>query len=428
MATQPTEVGVETYGTGYLEERKLVCRWHPALSGFLTFLLAFVIFWVTWKIFFEPAGPMSLYTPMKAFQYITWVNAVVIIWALVFHFWPFHRRWLDTANPVAKALALGLASTAIAIFIIHVIFQGMVGHLGLAYFSPGQLYGTGLEGMLYFQVFEYAALAAAFLGIIMIWFVPAWSLNFESWPWKGLKQPALGFSVFSFGLLVSLVFFLFTAHNHLGLLSVRWELMNSICPAWWTSFAHTLSGYFFLALFLWWIAILFTYDLLWEKWPFREIKRAGIRRWGSFWAVVAIGVCIAFGLYFAQETYPAWGQAVQGARLRAGEHWRWMNIASMAGFWIAAMVFWKYFCGNWPTKFSAATNWIARTWIVVAMTAIFQAVYYTAICPILGLQTTMFHSYQFPLAPIFWLVIIMIIVAWFGDMWPGWKKVKGGGT
>ena len=89
----------ETYGTGYLEERKLVGRWRTPWPQIVSFLFVAAIFYVSWWIFMDPRGVLRLYTPQVGYMYTRWMLIVAIWMVYLFQYWPFKRKWLEKTHP-----------------------------------------------------------------------------------------------------------------------------------------------------------------------------------------------------------------------------------------------------------------------------------------------------------------------------------------
>ena len=177
----------------YLEQRKLVKRWSGPIAPIANLIFTLILFAITWWVFQDPRGVMRFYTPYVGYNYCRWWLIILIWMAYIFDFWPFKRKWLETAHPLQKGLVLSLLSVAIMIMMIHGFFQSVLGNTAFAYFNPQQL--LKLKGLTEFYATEYAAQACMMFAVIASWISPAWVVALEGRPWENLAQPAKGFSI-----------------------------------------------------------------------------------------------------------------------------------------------------------------------------------------------------------------------------------------
>ena len=78
---------MEQYGTGYLEERKLVKRWNGPISAIVSLLFTLGVFYVSWWIFQDPRGWLRMYTPYVGYMYTRWWLIVLIWMVYLFNYW-----------------------------------------------------------------------------------------------------------------------------------------------------------------------------------------------------------------------------------------------------------------------------------------------------------------------------------------------------
>jgi amino acid transporter, AAT family len=95
----------------------------------------------------------------------------------------------------------------------------------------------------------------------------------------------------------------------------------------------------------------------------------------------------------------------------------------MAIFLLVPALFLKFYCGNWPKKFSLPVNVLIRTGIAVVAGVLFYIFYYKTSHMFLGTQKGFSHPQQFPMIPTIWLINIWLVHHWFMDNWPAWKMV-----
>jgi len=409
----------EKFGTGYLEERKLVKRWAGPIPAIVALVFTLAIFYATWWIFQDPRGMMRMYTPYVGYMYTRWWLIVLIWMVYIFNYWPFKRTWLETTHPVIKGTVLTAISVVILYVLIKGFFEGLLGNFGLAYFNPGQL--TKLPGITEFFAIEYAALACLMFAALASWLSPAWIVACEEAPWQDLKQPSKGFSILVMTFFLSTLIYFMTMHSHMGILYYPWQFFTSIAPPYWEKFANTVSGNFHVSWIMCCTVSVWLVETIWGRYPFNLIKRNGLRRVTAFFGIIVIAFAMHFFLYFAQEL--TWGEAIRGTRRDAAPDWRWLHVGEMAVFFLVPALFITFYCDNWPKKYSMPVNVMIRTGITIVAAVALYIFYYKTSHLFLGTQKGFSHPQQFPMIPTIWLINIWLAHHWFMDNWPGWKMV-----
>ncbi len=409
----------ERFGTGYLEERKLVKRWKGPVPAIVNLVFTLVLFYITWWIFQDPRGLLRMYTPYVGYMYTRWWLIVLIWMVYLFNYWPFKRAWLEKAHPLVKGAVMTAVSIGVLLVLIKLFFEAFLGNFGLAYFNPDQL--TKLPGITEFFAIEYAALACLMFAAIASWLSPAWVVAMEESPWQNLKQPGKGISMWVMTFFLSTVIYFVTMHPHMGILYYPWQYFASIAPPYWESFANTVSGNFHVAWIMCCTVTVWLVETIWERYPFSLIKRPGLRRVTAFFGIILIAFCMHFFLYFIQEL--TWGPAIRGTRRDFAPDWRWLHVGEMAVFFLVPALFLKFYCNNWPKKFSLPANVMIRTLIMLGAGILLYMFYYMTSHTFLGTQKGFSHPQQFPMIPTIWLIDIWLVHHWFMDNWPGWKMV-----
>ncbi len=402
----------------YIEERKLVKRWNGPLPALANLAVILVLFYGTWWIFQDPRGIMRMYTPYVGYMWCRWILIMLIWVAYIFNFWPFKRTWLEKTHPVLKGFILTAFSVAIFLGVLKLFFNGFLGNFAIAYFSPAQLTKLGLTE---FYAEEYAAQAILMFAAIASWLSPAWVVAAENAPWQKLGQPVRGFSVLMLTFFMSVLVYFVTMHPHMGILFDPWQKYAAIAPPYWQNFANTVHGNFHIAWIMCATVIVWMYETIWERYPFKLIKTDWLRRLTAFFGIFIIAVSLSFFLYYAQEL--AWGPAVRGTRRLMAPDWRWLHVGEIAIFWLVPALFMYLYCDNAPKRFSTPMNVFLRTVISIAAAAVIYIVYYKTSHLFLGTQKGFSHPQQFPMIPMIWLINIFLINSWFMDSWPGWKLV-----
>ena len=409
----------ETYGTGYLEERKLVGRWRSPWPQIVSFLFVAAIFYATWWIFMDPRGILRLYTPQIGYMYTRWMLIIAIWMVYLMHYWPFKRSWLDNAHPVVKGIILTAVLAGVLLVVIRGFFFGFIGNFAITYFSPKLMMEMGITE---FFAMEYASLACLMFASLASWLSPSWSVSFDNRPWDKLKQPALGFTVLAVTFLISMLIYLATMHSHMSILFFPWQQYAAVTPPWWMEFAGTVSGNFHIAWIMSCTVVVWIVETIWERWPFSAIKNVGLRGFVTFFGIIALAFAFAFGVYFMQEL--RWGPAIMGDRYMDDPGWRWLHVGETLIFFLLPALFINFYFGNWPQKFSKPLNWVIRNFLTVVLGITIYILYYKTSHLFLGVQQDMAHAQQFPMVPTIWFINMMLVHHWFMDNWPAYKKVK----
>ena len=408
---------MEESSVNFLEERTLVKRWKGPIPAIVSLVFTLVIFYITWWIFQDPRGLMRMYTPYVGYMYTRWLLIVLIWVAYIFYYWPFKKSWLYKTHPIIKGIVLTAFTVVILWVLIKGFFEGLFGNFGMAYFSPAQL--TKLPGITEFFAIEYAALACLMFAALASWLSPAWVVACEEAPWQNMKQPGKGISIIIVTFLLSMIIYFLTMHSHMAILYYPWQYFTSIAPPYWENFANTVSGNFHVAWIMCATVTVWLTETIWERYPFSLIKNNAARRITTFFGIIVIAWCMFFFIYFAQEL--AWGEAIRGTRRLFAPDWRWLHVGEIAVIILVPALFIRFYCNNWPTKYSTPVNVFIRTVITVIAGMAFYVVYYATSHHLLGTQKGFSHPQQFPMIPTIWLIDIWLIHHWFMDNWPGWK-------
>lgn len=420
LSSKEHVVAEETYGTGYLEERKLVGRWKKPWPQIASFLFVCAMFYASWWVLMDPRGVLRLYTPQVGYMYTRWVLIIAIWMVYLFHYYPFKRVWLDKTHPVLKGIILTAVMAGILLIVIRGFFFGFLGNFAITYFNPTRMVEE--YGITQFFAMEYSSLACLMFAALASWLSPAWPVAFENRPWQKLKQPALGLTIFAVTFLLATIIYLATMHSHMAILFYPWQQYTAITPPWWMDFAGTVSGNFHIAWIMCCTVVVWLVETIWERWPFSEIKKPGVRGIVTFFGIIAIAFALAFGFYFAQEL--SFGPAIMGDRHIDDPGWRWLHVGEMAVFFLLPAMFINFYCGNWPQKYSKPVNWTIRTVLTAVLGVAVYYIYYKTGHLFLGVQQDMAHAQQYPMVPTIWFINMMLINCWFMDNWPGFKKVK----
>jgi len=413
------ETAIERYGEGYLEERRLVHRWPAAIGHLVTLSVLAALFYATWWLFQHPQGWLRLYTPYVGYMYTRWLLIVFIWMVYIFNYWPFRRHWLETAHPVWKGVVMTAVAVALMMLLIKGFFEGILGRFAIAYFDADQL--AKLPGITRFFAEEYTALAILMFAAIASWLSPAWVVACERAPWQREAQPVQGITILLVTFFLSTVVYFVTMHPHMGILYYPWQYFASVAPPYWEKFANTVSGNFHISWIMCCTVVVWLVETTWERYPFRLIERAWLRRLATFVGIVALAWCFHLFLYFAQELW--WGEAIRGTKRDAAPDWRWLHVGEMMIFWLVPALYVHFYCNNWPRAYSAPVRILVRNLVTLLAACALYWAYYSFAHLALGTQPGYSHPQQFPMIPTIWLVNLMLVHHWFMDNWPAWKKV-----
>ena len=409
----------ERYGGGYLEERVISPRWPALVTHVVNIVALLTVFYITWWIFQDPRGIFRLYTPYVGYMYTRWLLIILIWMVYIFEFWPMRRSQLDSWHPLLKAAVAVPVAVLIMMLVIHGFFHGLLGNFGIAYFDAERT--KDLPRMTQFFAEEYAALAILMFAALASWLAPAWVVGMERAPWQHEKQPVQGSTILVVTFFIATVLYFVTMHPHMGILYYPWQYFTSIAPPYWEDFAGTVSGNFHISWIMCATVVVWLVETIWERYPFRLIRNAWLRRLATFFGILAIAWAFHLFLFFAQELFL--GETIRGTRNDNAPDWRWLHVGEMMIFMLLPALYLNFYCGNWPTKFSAPVNLLVRTAIMMAAGLLLMILYYNISHLVLGTQRGISQPEQFPMIPTIWLINIMLVHHWYMDNWPAWRKV-----
>ena len=410
----------ERYGAGYLEERQISPRWSAPLTHAVNIVALLTVFYITWWIFQDPRGIYRLYTPYVGYMYTRWLLIILIWMVYIFQFWPMRRSQLDSWHPLLKAAIAVPVAVLIMMAVINGFFHDLLGNFGIAYFNAERT--KDLPRMTQFFAEEYASLAILMFAALASWLAPAWVVGMERAPWQNEKQPVQGITILVVTFFIATVLYFVTMHPHMGILYYPWQYFTAMAPPYWEEFAGTVSGNFHISWIMCATVVVWLVETIWERYPFRLIKNAWLRRLATFFGIIAIAWAFHLFLFFAQELFL--GETIRGTRNDNAPDWRWLHVGEMMIFMLLPALYLNFYCGNWPTKFSIPVNLLIRSTIMIVGGILLMILYYNISHLALGTQRGISQPEQFPMIPTIWLINIMLVHHWYMDNWPAWRKVQ----
>lgn len=397
----------------WIGKRILKSRWNTFLSGIVNFVIMIAVFFTLWRVVMDPTGIMRLYTPMYGFSYFQVLLIAILMTALIMNFKPIKTKFLLDKHPVIKGITL-LILNLVAIFIaVKIIFNSIIGNIGIPYFSPSELVDLGMSP---FLAREYASAAVIYVCALTGLVLPIWFFYFNNWPAKEIRDARGGITSAIAIMFFSILGFFVLLQPHFGILFYPWQKFTSAFP-WWESFAGTLSGNFNLGWIMCWTAAVWTIELMWDGYPLKLVKQQPYK------SIVGVVGSFIFGMIlfktFLLMENVVWGPAVRGAKLMLAPDWRYLHAGESAMFMLVAVIAWSTYFKNWPKKFDLEVNLLVRTVIVSVISVVFYLVYYNFNHLVLGTEPGYAHPSQFPLAPMVVIICLMLMHDFYFDKWPG---------
>jgi len=345
---------------------------------------------------------------------------MVIHWGMdCFDFWPFSRRFLREANPLVKGILLLLFYVIIALLVMFVLYNRVIGRLGPIFFSgPALLAGGGL-GQYAQTAGENAAYAQIMMDTCIIFFTILWLTAFGYAPWGKAGKLVRAFSVWIMGMFLAVIAFAFLFYPHIAYQFYPAQIFMAVSP-WWSGWAMTISSLFHFGWMVPALVLLYWTTQLWEGRPFSLIKNTFWRGAVTIMVVVLAGIAIMMlsnsimDWYFDTEAFEGGNTVEQPA-------WRWNHVAEMFMYMaVAGAILYHYF-DNWPRGFSLPVRAIVRTVIAVVGGLIIAWLYYALGPTFLGNVPGMAMEGDTSLC---WTVMLLSLVIAHGAFFDGFPFKK----
>jgi AAT family amino acid transporter len=409
----------ENTETRWLEERQLKNVIPQPFSGLLNLALIVVLSTLFYYVFFSPAGYMRLYTPNLGVALVITI-LMVIHWGMdCFDFWPFNRRFLKETNPLVKGIVLLLFYVVIALLVMFVLYNEVIGRLGPIFFSgPALLAGGGL-GQYAQTARENASYAQIMMNTCIIFFTILWLTSFGYAPWGKSGKTTRAFSVWIMGMFLAVIAFALLFYPHIAYQFYPAQIFMAASP-WWSDWAMTISSMFHFGWIVPALVLLSWTNMLWEGRPFSLIGNPFWRGVVTIVAVVLAGIVIMFVSNRIMDWYFG-TEAFEGGSMAELPAWRWNHVAEMFMYMaVAGTVLYHYF-DNWPKGFSLPVRAIIRTAIAMAGGLVMAWLYYALGPVFLGTVPGIAQEGDTSLC---WTVMFLILVIAHGVFFDGFPFKK----
>lgn len=405
----------------WLEERGLEPRWSLAASGLANLAVWIVAVLVVWWIVFSNQGVVKLYTPLLGFSLVIWTLLIMLWLAELFDFWPFSRRFLQSAHPLTKGAVFTATTLAIYLVLIFGIVFFIIGKLGITYFNWNSLMEFGELGQDMTSVRENTSWAMLCLSIpfflVSVWFMRGLGKDL----FHELKEPKFGLANWLFVTVVSIPLYVIFFHPHLGSMFHPQQVYTAV-PPWWQAIAHTNSAEYTLGiLFCSVIGVFYTLHL-WDGWPLQLVRRQPWR-----FIYFAVGSLVIGYLIFRIQLWifdRLWYEAYVGGQNEASFGWRYSHTVTMANFVLVVALIQNLFFGGFYEKMHRVLRSIIKTVVAIVLGLCFAWGYYSWGPLVLGVTEGVSHPSENASAFLIMTINILMIQDLFMDRWPGYRLKK----
>ncbi len=405
----------------WLEERGLEPRWSLAASGLANLAVWIVAVLVVWWIVFSNQGVVKLYTPLLGFSLVIWTLLIMLWLAELFDFWPFSRRFLQSAHPLTKGAVFTATTLAIYLVLIFGIVFFIIGKLGITYFNWNSLMEFGKLGQDMTSVRENTSWAMLCLSIpfflVSVWFMRGLGKDL----FHELKEPKFGLANWLFVTVVSIPLYVIFFHPHLGSMFHPQQVYTAV-PPWWQAIAHTNSAEYTLGiLFCSVIGVFYTLHL-WDGWPLQLVRRQPWR-----FIYFAVGSLVIGYLIFRIQLWifdRLWYEAYVGGQNEASFGWRYSHTVTMANFVLVVALIQNLFFGGFYEKMHRVLRSIIKTVVAIVLGLCFAWGYYSWGPLVLGVTEGVSHPSENASAFLIMTINILMIQDLFMDRWPGYRLKK----
>jgi len=327
-------------------------RWGQPATGIVSFIVFFLVAWLTWYIFSDPRGPVGSF-PYPFVMYLAMMILVGLWQHMFLGDWPFQNM-----SQPARGIVQTIVNLILVWFVIHVIFYRVLG-LGFNFLSmsnleelarAGKTLLPGVKPLLYDDLIKGAARfpERAVVTFVLIGFYsyPFVTILFGKWPIRpsDLPQPQAGLAEIGWTSLLTLFFYTVLIVPFWGM--IYGQLYGSsfgLNFPWWGGIAGINHVHWVFGWWEWMIIVLFMTPNVWRMKPWSLITLP--QPWKgliSFILNVVLGYILA---YLCVVLAPAWLGDVLHHIEAAAEKTRflWYHAAEIAGFTLIPFLIWHHY-------------------------------------------------------------------------------------
>ncbi|HDM75598.1 MAG TPA: hypothetical protein ENG51_03910 [Deltaproteobacteria bacterium] len=389
-------------------------RWGQPLTGIISFIVFFLVAWLTWYIFSDPRGPIKWF-PYPFVMYL----AMMILAGLWQHMflgdWPFQNM-----SQPARGIVQTIVNIVLVWFVIDILFYRVLG-LGFNFLNYYGMEAVGKPGKL-------AQVAVVCFVLIGFYTYPVFTIFFGKWPIRpsDLKQPAAGFAEIGWATAVTLIFYTVLIVPFFGLIFKT----PALATPWWKDIGGTPHVHWVFGWWEWAIIILFITANVWRMKPWSAMNISQPAKGIISMALSFVGayilalICIKIApAWIPHETFHHLEEAKGIAEVK---RFLWLHSAEIAGFTLIPFLIWHHYFDD-MCPMSDKDSWGAfffRTIGVLVFTAINYWFFYYANFGHWGLGNHHMAelSHRFPhgesLIWNFWWIIPLLWNEWFFHKWP----------
>jgi amino acid transporter, AAT family len=334
-------------------------RWGQPMTGIISFIVFFVVAWITWYIFSDPRGPVGSF-PYPFVMYLAMMILVGLWQHMFLGDWPFQNM-----SQPARGIVETIVNLILVWFVIHVIFYRVLG-LGFNFLSQinletlaqaGKTMLPGVNPLTYDALIKGTARfpERAVVTFVLIGFYsyPFVTILFGKWPVRpsDLSQPEAGLAEIGWTSLLTLFFYTVLIVPFWGMIYGQvFGMSYGMNTPWWGDIDGTKHVHWVFGWWEWMIIVLFMTPNVWRMKPWSLIKLP--QPWKgliSFVINVALGYILAL---LCVKIAPAWlsmDDVVNALNhIFPGDkgnttRFLWYHAAEIAGFTLIPFLIWHHY-------------------------------------------------------------------------------------